>query len=158
MFSKVSSECSSKGCHHKRQKRTHHPYLKRAPLVTSWTTCYFKDIINNFKALNNLAPTYLSELVKQYVPSRNLRSSNTSLKTMVTEPSHPQSLLCGTGYPRIWKWNSRNVELFSAFILHLDDISSWKCKSPQLERKKISTKDSMIRTHDLDGLVYYANH
>ena len=31
-----------------------------------------------YKALNNLAPTYLSELVKLYVSSRNLRSSNTN--------------------------------------------------------------------------------
>ena len=31
-----------------------------------------------YKAMNNLAPTYLSELVKLYVPSRNLRSSNTN--------------------------------------------------------------------------------
>ena len=58
-------------------------------------------------------------------------------------------------------WNLHKVQLFSAFISHLDDISSrkcsWKCKSFQFE-KKINKKDSRIRTHDPDGPVYYANH
>ena len=42
-------------------------------------------------------------------------------------------------------WNLHKVELFSAFISHLNDISSWKCswkcKSLQFERKKINMKD-----------------
>ena len=32
----------------------------------------FKILLITYKVLNNLAPAYLSELVKQYVPSRNL--------------------------------------------------------------------------------------
>ena len=59
-------------------------------------------------------------------------------------------------------WILHKVELFSAFISHLDDISIWKCswyKSLQFERKRrIDTKDSRIRNHDPDGPVYYANH
>ena len=58
-------------------------------------------------------------------------------------------------------WNLHKVELFSAFISQLDDISSWKCsrkcKSLQFERKNYM-KDSKIQTHDLDGLVCCANH
>ena len=77
-FSKGSSECSSKGRQVNRQKTTHHPYFRRAPLVTSWTTCFLEILLISYKALNNLAPTYLSELVKLYVSSRNLRSFNTN--------------------------------------------------------------------------------
>ena len=33
-------------------------------------------LLITYKALNNLAPAYLFKLVKQYVPSRNLRSSS----------------------------------------------------------------------------------
>ena len=65
--------------------------------------------------------------------------------------------------PLLPLWNLHKVELFSAFISHLDEISiwkcSWKCKSLQFERKRrIGTKDSRIRTHYRDGPVYYANH
>ena len=53
------------------------------------------------------------------------------------------------------------VELFSAFISQLHDISSWKClwkcKSLQFEKKKNDTTDSRIRTHDSDGSVSYTN-
>ena len=35
----------------------------------------FKILLFTFKALNGLAPSYLSDLVKFYVPERNLRSS-----------------------------------------------------------------------------------
>ena len=51
------------------------------------------------------------------------------------------SLLIDIGRnPFLPSWNLHKVELFSAFISHLDDISSWKCswkcKSLQFERKK----------------------
>jgi len=38
----------------------------------------YKILLLTFKGLNNLAPTYLTELVKQYYPKRNLRSANKS--------------------------------------------------------------------------------
>ena len=61
--------------------------------------------------------------------------------------------------PFLPSWKLHNVELFSAVISHLADISSWKCswkcKSLQFE-KKIGTKDSRIRTHDTDSSVHYA--
>ena len=65
--------------------------------------------------------------------------------------------------PFLPSWNSHKVELFSAFISRLEDIPSWKCSwkcnSLQCERKNNNyTKDSGIRTNDLDGPVNYANH
>ena len=42
--------------------------------------------------------------------------------------------------PFLPSWNLHKVELFSGFISHLDDISSWKCswkcKSLQFKKKK----------------------
>ena len=59
-------------------------------------------------------------------------------------------------------WNSHKVELFSAFISHLDDIlswkCSWKCKSLRFERKKIDMKGSRIWTHDPENPIYHTNH
>ena len=57
--------------------------------------------------------------------------------------------------------NLHKVELFSVFILHLDDISSWKCswkyKSLQFERKKTAGyEEEKTWSHDLENLVYHA--
>ena len=58
--------------------------------------------------------------------------------------------------------NLHKVELFSVFISHLDDISSlkcsWKCKSLQLERKENWYEEGKFWSHDLENLVYHANH
>ena len=60
------------------------------------------------------------------------------------------------------KFTQGSIELFSAFISHLDDISSWNGHESaslfNLKEKKTDTKDSRIRTHDPDSPVYYANH
>ena len=37
---------------------------------------FFKILLLVFKSLNDLAPTYISDLLMQYIPSRSLRSSN----------------------------------------------------------------------------------
>ena len=42
----------------------------------------FKVLLLTFKALNNLAPAYLTLLLAIYVPQRRLRSSDSSLLTM----------------------------------------------------------------------------
>ena len=39
----------------------------------------FKILLLAFKSLNNLAPSYVSDLLTPYIPSRSLRSSNQSL-------------------------------------------------------------------------------
>ena len=48
------------------------------------------------------------------------------------------------GSPFLHSWKLLKVELFSAFISHLDDISSWKCslkcKSLQFKKKKLTRK------------------
>ena len=36
----------------------------------------YKLLLTVFKSLNNMAPSYISDLLKLYLPSRNLRSSN----------------------------------------------------------------------------------
>ena len=56
-------------------------------------------------------------------------------------------------------WNLHKVELFSAFISHLDDdISSWKWNESEslfnLKEKKID-RNSRIRTHDPDDPVSF---
>ena len=53
--------------------------------------------------------------------------------------------------PFLPSWNVHKVELFSAFISYLDDMSSLF----NLKEKKIDAKDSRIRTHDPDGPVCY---
>ena len=63
----------------------------------------FKVLVTTFKALHNLAPTYISELLNQHVPSRSLRSSS---KCLLHEP--PFNLQTagyrsfGVAAPRIW--------------------------------------------------------
>ena len=56
-----------------------------------------------------------------------------------------------TRSPFVLLWNLHKVELFSAFISHLDDISSWKCswKSLQFKRKKIGMKGVRIGSGSL---------
>ena len=44
----------------------------------------FKILLLTYKALNNLAPSYISELVNQYVPSRNLKYYNSNRLVSVT--------------------------------------------------------------------------
>ena len=45
-------------------------------------TLRFKLALLTFKALNGLSPTYLSELLTLYTPSRTLRSANRNLLTV----------------------------------------------------------------------------
>ena len=40
---------------------------------------HFKILLYTYKALNNCAPQYISELIRQYTPSRPLRSGNKDL-------------------------------------------------------------------------------
>ena len=51
----------------------------------------FKILLLVFKSLNSLAPTYISDLLTQYIPSRSLRSSNQSLDTGCFKV-HPKDL------------------------------------------------------------------
>ena len=70
----------------------------------------FKILLLTFKALNGLAPQYLSELVQPYVPVRQLRSSNLALlevpnSNMVTKGDRAFAVRAPT------LWNCLPVEL-----------------------------------------------
>ena len=64
-------------------------YEHISPILASlhWLPVHFKinlkSILFVFKALNGLAPPYLSELLQPYIPSRSLRSAD---QLLLTEP------------------------------------------------------------------------
>ena len=56
------------------------PILSKLGLTSRDTEpTVFKLMLIVHKSVNNIAPIYISELLKVYTPSRNLRSSNMSL-------------------------------------------------------------------------------
>ena len=63
----------------------------------------FKVLVTTFKALHNLAPTHIGELLKQHLLSRSLRSSS---KCLLHKPSYNLQTagyhLLGVAAPRIW--------------------------------------------------------
>ena len=69
-----------------RTKRTDHitPVLIRLHWLPVEYRSQYKRILYVFKALHGLAPVYLTERVKPYVPSRSLRSQSTSLLQVPT--------------------------------------------------------------------------
>ena len=56
------------------------PILKELHWLPVSQRIVFKLMLNVHKSLNNITPIYISELLKVYTPSRNLRSSNMSLQ------------------------------------------------------------------------------
>ena len=83
----------------------------------------FKILLFTFKALNGLAPSYLSDLVKFYVPERDLRSS--SQKLLAVPFSKTKSYgdrafsICA---PKLWNdlpLHLRNCASFNAFKSNL---------------------------------------
>ena len=57
------------------------PILKKLHWLPVRARIEFKILVLTFKCLRGLAPSYLTELLTQYVPSRTLRSSQKSLLT-----------------------------------------------------------------------------
>ena len=55
------------------------PILKELQWLPVSQRIVFKLMLIVHKSVNNIAPIYISELLKVYTPSRNLRSSNMSL-------------------------------------------------------------------------------
>ena len=51
----------------------------------------FKILLLTFKAINNIAPLYITELFEPYVPSRSLRSSS---KNLLKVPKHNLKTWC----------------------------------------------------------------
>ena len=62
----------------KSAKRTDHvtPLLRSLNWLPVEYRVHYEIIVLVFKALHNLAPPYLSELLSVYIPSRSLRSEN----------------------------------------------------------------------------------
>ena len=69
--------CHSAACLVVNARRHDHitPVLRDLHWLPVEQRLIFKILLFTFKALNGLAPSYLSDLVKFYVPERNLRSS-----------------------------------------------------------------------------------
>ena len=55
------------------------PLLKQLPWLLIKKEIGFKVKTSTFKCLNDQVPAYLNDLIKLYIPSRYLRSSNQSL-------------------------------------------------------------------------------
>lgn len=75
----------------------------------------FKILLLTFKALHGLAPSYLTDLLKPYVPDRNLRSSDSALLVV------PKSRLITKGdrafsikAPRLWNSLPKDLRLASS--------------------------------------------
>ena len=72
------------------------PILKELHWLPVSQRIVFKLMLIVHKSFNNIAPIYISELLKVYTPSRNLRSSNMSL---LKEPTSK------------WTWGDRSISV-----------------------------------------------
>ena len=79
------------------------PLLKELHWLPVEQRIIFKILLLTFKALNNLCPSYISDLLETYKPARNLRSSGRKLLVV------PRSKLKSYGdrafsvaAPRLW--------------------------------------------------------
>ncbi|XP_061587561.1 uncharacterized protein LOC133452331 isoform X1 [Cololabis saira] len=80
----------------------------------------YKNLLLTHKALHNLAPTYLCDLLKEYTPSRTLRSTSAGL--LFTPTSHLSSMgarAFSCTAPRLW--NS-----LPPHIRQIDSITTFK--------------------------------
>ena len=78
------------------------PMLKELHWLPVSQRIVFKLMLIVHKSVNNIAPIYISELLKVYTPSRNLRSSNMSL---LKEPTSKRTWVdrsFSVAAPRLW--------------------------------------------------------
>lgn len=77
----------------------------------------YKTLLLTFKSLNGLAPSYLSDLLSPYIPTRPLRSSGCKL---LCEPRYHLSCMGGRSFsviaPKLW--NSLPLALRTTTTLH----------------------------------------
>ena len=78
------------------------PNLERTALASCFTENVFKLMLIVHKSINNIAPIYISELLKVYTPSRNLRSSNMSLLKEQTSKRTWGDMSFSVAAPRLW--------------------------------------------------------
>ena len=92
------------------------PVLKSLHWLPVKQRITFKTLVLVYKAVNNLAPVYLKELLYPYVPCRGLRSSENNLLVVpFTRSSVVQQCAFSAAGPRLW--NSLPLSLRSASCL-----------------------------------------
>ena len=91
----------------------------------------FKIFLFTFKALNGLAPSYLSDLVKFHVPERDLRSSSQKLLALPFSNMKSYGDRAFSIYaPKLWNdllLHLRNCASFNVFKSNLKTFL-FKCK------------------------------
>ena len=78
------------------------PILKELHWLPVSQRIVFKLMLIVYKSVNNIAPIYISELLKVYTPSRNLRSSNMSLLKEPTSKRTWGDRSFSVAAPRLW--------------------------------------------------------
>ena len=78
------------------------PILKELHWLPVSQRIVFKLMLIVHKSFNNIAPIYISELLKVYTPSRNLRSSNMSLLKEPTSKRTWGDISFSVVAPRLW--------------------------------------------------------
>ena len=78
------------------------PILKELHWLPVSQRIVFKLMLIVHKSVNNIAPIYISELLKVYTPSRNLRSSNMSLLKEPTSKRTWGDRSFSVAAPRLW--------------------------------------------------------
>ncbi|XP_076841983.1 uncharacterized protein LOC143486075 [Brachyhypopomus gauderio] len=64
------------------------PVLRQLHWLPIKQRIHFKILLFTYKALNNLAPSYLSDLLHRHAPTRKLRSADANLLTPTTSTKH----------------------------------------------------------------------
>ena len=78
------------------------PMLKELHWLPVSQRIVFKLMLIVHKSVNNIAPIYISELLKVYTPSRNLRFSNMSLLKEPTSKRTWGDRSFSVAAPRLW--------------------------------------------------------
>ena len=79
-----------------------YPILKELHWLPVSQRIVFKLMLIVHRSVNNIAPIYISELLKVYTPSRNLRSSNMSLLKEPTSKRTWGDRSFSVAAPRLW--------------------------------------------------------
>ena len=112
----------------KKKKREHAtPLLSKLHWLPVEKRILYKLAMLCFKSLNGLAPSYLSDLLSPYIPSRHLRSSSDATKLVVPRVTlksfgERQFSYCA---PKLWNSLPRNMR----------------------ESKKLDTFKQALKTH-----------
>ena len=86
------------------------PILEQLHWLPVHARVQYKVLLLLFKSVNNIAPTYLTELFHSYTPNANLRSAN---KCLLNEPKYKLVTFGGKATSVIGAklWNGLPVEL-----------------------------------------------